>query len=1732
MSKHVELSFKSIPHNRKNGGLLDAILFPIIFFWCLAALLMPRHAWAGEDQILYADDALVNGWQDWSWDTPTDYSSTDYVHTGNRSIYVSYDAAWAGFRLNHNPFCSKAYASLSFWINGGLQDGRKIGVQGLINNAQQPIVLLDRYIEGGSVAAQTWRKVTIPLADLGIANSCEVSGFWLQENSGVIQAPFYVDDISLLGLPPPSLVKLSINTSQVVRVVDDRMFGINAAIWDGELNKPETIASLKAADNKIMRFPGGSAADSYHWQTNISDGNNWQWASNFDAFANVALGSGSQAFITVNYGSGTPQEASDWVRYANVTHQFGFKYWEIGNENYGSWEHDIQDRPHDPYRYAQRVKLFIDQMKAVDPTIKIGVVAVEGEDSYANYTDHPATNPRTGIAHNGWTPVLLATLKSFNVTPDFLIYHRYPQEPGAESDAFLLQAAYDWKSTATDLRQQLTDYLAAAGANVELVVTENNSASHNPGKQTTSLVNGLFLADSLGNIMQTEFNSFLWWDLRNAQEANNNNNGTLYGWRQYGDFGIMSGKNDLYPTYYIMQLMSGFARGGDKIVSATSDYDLLSVYAAKRSNGKLSVLVINKTPSTSLNANIQLTGFTPTNNAKVSLYGITQDVAAQTGTGNPAPASYSISNAASSFTATFPPYSATIVSLQNAVTPSDVATGIASAMTSTSATLHGAVNPNGSPTTAKFEYGPSAAYGLEANIPLQPNNGSSMQNVNTTISNLQPGTTYHYRLTATNSEGTGIGNDAIFTLGDSYKLHGVNFSPILDGQNENTPISQTQLEQRMSLVKNYTHWVRTFGASNGLENAGAVAHKLGLKIAMGAWISNNLATNETEINNLIAAANRGEADLLIVGSETVLRAENGTTPFPGAEAKIIEYINRVKNAVPANLPVTYADTYNTLLNHPNLVAACRDVLFVNYYPYWEGVRLDKAMLDLNSKHEQVVAVAGGKKVIVSEAGWPSAGAKLGEALPSLDSASWYFLDFVSWARNKNIDYFFFEAFDSVWKSHNPQLPQVESHWGILDDLDYLKFGMEKVFNNVIMDDNWSLVDGAGEPSLEFTLVPIYGSTGANAFIYGRATHIKPTDYKVALYIYVAGNWWIKPYFNSPDIYLDMGGEWKSATVIGGIDYNATKFAAFLVPKNYTIPAFGRPTLPEELYQNAVASVEVTRHLVAFPVNVAISSNTGFSTVASEISGINCGYPNYDCAENYQADTELVLTATPSPGYKFTGWSGDCANSAVMSCTLTINAAKSVGANFMAKTDQHIIFGPPPQKIVGGKGPISATGGKSENPVIFSTLTPNICTVSGNLVTGKAVGTCIIAANQAGNDNYNAALQVTLPIPVTLGLALTVTNANSTGGTIISDIGEIVCGTSCKQSFSSGTVVTLTPMADNPWVFGGWSGVCHGKGATCQVTMDKAKSVTARFGTIRTDALVVDFNKPYGLWIRHANGIWEQLHPLPSSQLVSTDLDGNGVIDLVVDFKPHGLWAWMNRKEWTQLRDVSPVSITAADLDANASMELVASFAESNKVNALLNNQQPWQTLFGPLAKSVTAAYLDENDCQDLLLDFAPLGLWQHLNNRCSAPAWIELDHNHSPGLSVVGDLDGNGHEDVVFGFGADGCWKWMNNSSWVKLHPMSPLGMVSADLDGNGMTDVAFNFGYKTGLWAFMNNQAWVQLLTLSPVTMTAAYLDNNNKQDLVIDFAPNGIWVYKNNQLWEKLINGPKSSRMVALPE
>lgn len=631
----------------------------------LLGFVMPTVARAQSDQAVYTD-ALVNGWQNWSWAT-VNLANTSPVQSGSDSISVS-AGPYQALYLHQTPFDSSIYLNLVFWINGGTTGGQLLQVQATLNGTAQTVVTLP------ALAANTWQQVIIPLSSLGVENQPDMDGFWIQDRSGTTQPTFYVDTISITAQPPPSTVNVSVNAADTVRVIDTRHFGINTAVWDSLLDTTITTNLLSSMGAGSLRFPGGSLSDDYHWATNTTDSNTWTWATSFDQFAQVATAIGAQVFVTANYGSGTPAEAAAWVQESNVTNHYGFKYWEIGNECYGSWETDNNTVAHDPYTYAQRFQQYYTQMKAMDSTIKIGAVSVPGEDSYANNTNHPVVNPVTGVTHNGWTPVMLATLKSLGVTPDFLIYHRYPQSPGGESDLGLLLSSGTWSSDAADLRMQLTDYLGAAGSGVELDNTENNSVSSSPGKQTTSLVNGLFMADSICSAMNTEFNAVTWWDLRNGQETGNNDSPTLYGWRQYGDYGVVDGADppapaDFYPTFYVERLLQYFARGGDNLVSATSDYPLLSVCAAQRASGGLTLLVINKSASNALNASIAISGANPGSTGTMYSYGIPQDNAAETGVGSADVASTPATGLSNNFNYTFPAYSANVIAFGGGGSP-------------------------------------------------------------------------------------------------------------------------------------------------------------------------------------------------------------------------------------------------------------------------------------------------------------------------------------------------------------------------------------------------------------------------------------------------------------------------------------------------------------------------------------------------------------------------------------------------------------------------------------------------------------------------------------------------------------------------------------------------------------------------------------------------------------------------------------------------------------------------------------------------------------------------------------------------------------------------------------------------------------------------------------------------------------------------------------------------------
>ena len=259
-------------------------------------------------------------------------------------------------------------------------------------------------------------------------------------------------------------------------------------------------------------------------------------------------------------------------------------------------------------------------------------------------------------------------------------------------------------------------------------------------------------------------------------------------------------------------------------------------------------------------------------------------------------------------------------------------------------------------------------------------------------------------------------------------LHGLCFSPYMDGQSPGDVIDEEQICQRMEIIRPYTRWIRTFSVTDGNELIPKIARQNGLKTLVGAWLGEDEDKNREEIQNLIRLAREGYVDLAAVGNEVLYRED-----LP--EGELLNYIREVKKAIP-NVPVGYVDAYYEFCDRPELAEAC-DVIFANCYPFWEGCHIDYAFLYMKEMFHKATKAAKGKPVIISETGWPSFGSALESAEPSFSNAIKYFLNAQAWARQEGVEMFWFSAFDEAWKVGGEG--DVGAWWGLWNKDGQLKF---------------------------------------------------------------------------------------------------------------------------------------------------------------------------------------------------------------------------------------------------------------------------------------------------------------------------------------------------------------------------------------------------------------------------------------------------------------------------------------------------------------------------------------------------------------------------------------------------------------------------------------------------------------------------------------------------------------------
>ena len=383
----------------------------------------------------------------------------------------------------------------------------------------------------------------------------------------------------------PAVIKVAIKGSNDVLnpEISGGLFGINAALWDGDMLdnknfKVQTRDFVKRVNHGIVRYPGGLRADDDHWKEILD---NHDWMVDTDEFLEWLKKTGSNAMFTVNFGSGTEQEAAAWVKHTNIDKKAGILYWEIGNEVYGNWHPYYEKYGKDGGTiYGKRARKFIEAMKKVDPTIKVAVL---------------------GVLEGDWNDKVL---KETGDIADGLIVHHYPQHFGEENDFALLSAPQTLTAIYERLHKVVDKWTShyKKDKKIELWLTEWNSVDFNPGPQTLSVENGLFVADYLGMLATENVDNAQYWDIHNDITP------------EGGDYGYLtrSGENCMNcprPSYWAFQMASDALRGKLMKTTVTGDEDaLLTAYYTVKGKKK-QLLLVNKSPYSDFDIKLDIDGF-------------------------------------------------------------------------------------------------------------------------------------------------------------------------------------------------------------------------------------------------------------------------------------------------------------------------------------------------------------------------------------------------------------------------------------------------------------------------------------------------------------------------------------------------------------------------------------------------------------------------------------------------------------------------------------------------------------------------------------------------------------------------------------------------------------------------------------------------------------------------------------------------------------------------------------------------------------------------------------------------------------------------------------------------------------------------------------------------------------------------------------------------------------------
>ena len=425
-------------------------------------------------------------------------------------------------------------------------------------------------------------------------------------------------------------------------------------------------------------------------------------------------------------------------------------------------------------------------------------------------------------------------------------------------------------------------------------------------------------------------------------------------------------------------------------------------------------------------------------------------------------------------------------------------------------------------------------------------------------------------------------------------LASISYSPYTRSQHPDYGDRPTpeQIRADLKILSPYTQAIRTYTSTGGGELVPAIAAEFGLKVTLGIWIDKNEDRNEREIQAAIALARRySNINAIVVGNETTLRAEKSID-------ELVRLIQRVKRQSP--VPVTTGEIWTVWIEHPELASAV-DFIAAHILPYWDGFNATQAVDKTVEFYTKLRQVHPGKRVVIAEFGWPSAGYNMREADPGRIEQASVLRDFVSRAEAYGIDYNIIEAFDQPWKTNEGG---VGMYWGIFDASRHVKFA----WTGLVSDpDHWKI--GAIAVLLGLLLsLPILARRTAT---FGEASTLAVAANAVGAWFATVFAFWQTHYFV-------LGA--AVALGLGIILLAPLVMIALARIEEIAAIAFGRG--PRRLIAAALPAVEGFAPKVSIHVPAHREPPEMLKATLDAVARLD--YPNFECI--------VVINNTPDPAF--------------------------------------------------------------------------------------------------------------------------------------------------------------------------------------------------------------------------------------------------------------------------------------------------------------------------------------------------------------------------------------------------------------------------------------------------------------------------------------------------------------------